>query len=41
VGWDGTYKGKNLNPGIFAYYLKAITLVNKKIEKKGNITLIK
>ncbi len=41
IGWDGSYKGKKLNPAVFAYYFKAKTLDNKKIDLKGNITLIK
>jgi gliding motility-associated-like protein len=41
IGWDGTYKGKKLDPGVFAYYLK-ITCYNQMLfTKKGNITLIR
>ena len=40
-GWDGTYKGKALDPAVFVYYLK-VTCINKlQFEKKGNITLIR
>ncbi len=40
-GWNGTYKGKPLDPAVFVYYLK-VTCINKlQFEKKGNITLIR
>lgn len=39
--WDGTYKGKVLDPAVFIYYLKAEGLNIGKVAKKGNITLIK
>ena len=42
TSWDGTYKGKMLNPGIFVYYLEARCDDDKEIVvKKGNVTLIK
>ena len=41
IGWDGTYNGKAVDPGVFDYYLK-ITCYNKEdFFKKGNITLIR
>lgn len=41
IGWDGTYKGNAVDPGVFVYYLK-ITCYNKEeFFKKGNITLIR
>ncbi|MES2132739.1 MAG: gliding motility-associated C-terminal domain-containing protein [Bacteroidota bacterium] len=39
--WDGTYKGKLLNPDVFVYYIKAMCGERKEIVKKGNVTLIK
>ncbi len=40
-GWDGTYKGRVLEPGVFDYYL-SLTCYNRQIfVKKGNITLIR
>ncbi len=42
IGWDGTYKGKQLNPGVFVYYVEApCNLDGSKIVKKGNVTLIR
>jgi gliding motility-associated-like protein len=39
--WDGTYKGKPMNPGVFAYKLQATLLNGQNIEQSGNITLLK
>ena len=40
-GWDGTYKGKELNSGVFAWYAEVEFLDSSKIYRKGNVTLIK
>jgi len=41
-GWDGTYKGKELTPQVFVYYLEGAFLDGEVIEMmKGNITLVK
>ena len=40
-GWDGTYQGKPQSVGTFVYYLTATDDYNKKISKKGNITLLR
>lgn len=40
-GWDGTYKGQPMNPAVFVYYIKALTLTGEKLNKKGNISLIR
>ncbi len=40
-GWDGTYKGKSLDPAVFVYYINAKTLAGETINKKGNISLIR
>lgn len=40
-GWDGNYKGKPLNPGVFVYYIRANSFTGEKITKKGNISLIR
>ncbi len=40
-GWDGTYKGNSVPPGVFVYYL-TIGCYNKlQFIKKGNITVIR
>lgn len=40
-GWDGQYKGRPCDPGVFDYYLKATCPNQEKIFTKGNITLIR
>ncbi len=39
-GWDGTYKGIKQEIAVYVYYLTSTCLNGKKIEKKGNITLL-
>lgn len=29
-GWDGTYKGKKVNPGVFVYYVESVCFNNEK-----------
>jgi gliding motility-associated-like protein len=41
ICWDGTYKGKKLNTGVFVYYLKATLYNRSEISKKGNINLFR
>ncbi|GDX45409.1 hypothetical protein LBMAG24_07360 [Bacteroidota bacterium] len=40
-GWDGTYKGKDLGPDVFGYYLTVRCLDGGNFAKRGNVTLIK
>jgi gliding motility-associated-like protein len=39
--WDGVYKGKALDPAVFVYYITADLPNAEKVEKKGNISLIR
>ncbi|MBN4066170.1 gliding motility-associated C-terminal domain-containing protein, partial [Candidatus Amoebophilus asiaticus] len=39
--WDGTLRGKPLNPAVFVYYVEATFTNGKEIKEKGNITLIR
>jgi len=41
VGWDGTYKGKKLDPDVYDYYLKVKCIDNVDSVVKGNVTLLK
>ena len=40
-GWDGTYKGIELEPGVFAYHLYVECIGGASMSKKGNITILK
>lgn len=41
-GWDGNYKGKPSDPGVFGYYVKAkCGEQSEEIFRKGNVTLIR
>jgi len=41
IGWDGTFKGKTLDPDVFGFYFSAVCVNNAKFSKKGNVTLLK
>tara|TARA_B100000809_G_scaffold266457_1_gene329274 strand:- start:8857 stop:12120 length:3264 start_codon:yes stop_codon:yes gene_type:complete len=38
-GWDGSFRGKPMNNGVFVYYLEATFLDGTRAEQKGDITL--
>ena len=40
-GWDGIFKGMQVDPAVFAWYLKAKCYSGNELEKKGNVTLIR
>lgn len=40
-GWDGTYKGKQLDQGVYGYYMTFKCNNGEQSFKKGNITLTK
>lgn len=41
VGWDGTFKGRPADVGVFGYYIKFKCYNGLESFKKGNITLIR
>ena len=41
VGWDGTFKGEDLAPDAYAYYLTVTCVDGFTIERSGNINLIR
>jgi len=46
AGWDGTYRGKLCNPGVYVYYVATRFIRNEKVTgfekyKKGSVTLIR
>lgn len=40
-GWNGMYKGKNADPDVFAWYLRAKCFSEGELQNKGNVTLIR
>lgn len=40
-GWDGYYRGAAANPGVFVFYLEATLVNGEKIQKMGDVTLIR
>ncbi len=41
TGWDGSFRGKDLDAGVFVFYLSGVDAAGNTINKKGNITLVK
>lgn len=40
-GWDGTYKGKAMNPATYTYILNFRTIDGRSGSRKGNVTLFR
>ena len=40
-GWDGTFKGQQLPPDVYAYFLEVDIENCKVVQEKGNVTLIR
>ncbi len=41
IGWDGTFKNKVAQQGVYGYYLKMVTEAGYTIERKGTVMLIR
>lgn len=41
IGWDGTFRGRALDPDVYDYYLKAVCIDGQESIVKGNITLMR
>lgn len=45
AGWDGSFKGELLNPGVYIYHIKLLTAINleqiEELEFSGDVTLIR
>ncbi len=40
-GWDGLFRGRELNTGVFSYYVRATMTDGSSKSSKGNVTLFK
>lgn len=40
-GWDGTLDGKNVNPGVFVYKIKVLSISGEEFTKTGDFTLLR
>ena len=41
IGWDGRVAGKQQDPGLFAWHVKAIDYLGKPYYQKGTVLLIR
>ena len=41
TGWDGTFKGQKVNPGVFAYYALVRFIDGEVVEFKGDLTVVR
>lgn len=41
IGWDGSFRGKDMNKAVFVYYLEATFIDGQEVTQKGDITLVK
>ena len=40
-GWDGTFNGQDVNPGVYIYVLEIRTAVDELLVKSGDITVVR
>ncbi|MCO6499567.1 MAG: gliding motility-associated C-terminal domain-containing protein [Vicingus serpentipes] len=40
-GWDGRFRGQDMNAAVFVYYVRAVMVTDEVIEQKGNVTLVR
>jgi hypothetical protein len=40
-GWNGKFKDVQLASDVYVYYLEIVTASNRRVTKKGTITLIR
>jgi len=40
-GWDGTYKGRMLDAGVYAWYFKTKCMNGAEVIKKGNVSVLR
>ena len=41
VCWDGNFNGQPLDPAVFVYHLSAALSNGERVERQGNITLMR
>lgn len=41
IGWNGTFNGAELNPGVYMYYVDVECINGERTVKKGDVTLLK
>jgi gliding motility-associated-like protein len=41
LGWDGSFRGKKMNPAVFAYIARVELINGDTIDRKGDITIIR
>ena len=41
LGWDATFKGRDVDPDVYVYYLEAVCEDGQTYFEKGNITVIR
>ena len=41
MGWDGTFKGKKMNPAVFVYYVQIEFIDGEVVDYKGDVALLK
>jgi gliding motility-associated-like protein len=39
--WDGTYRGQEVDSGVFVYQLDGVLVTGQEFARKGNITLVR
>ena len=39
--WDGTYRGEELNPDSYGYYMRILCIDGEEYEEKGNVTILR
>ncbi|MFT7589392.1 MAG: hypothetical protein ACI959_001610, partial [Limisphaerales bacterium] len=41
VKWDGIFRGRLVDPGVYVYYVQGICEDNNSFRKVGNVTMIR
>ncbi|MGN6804104.1 MAG: gliding motility-associated C-terminal domain-containing protein, partial [Ginsengibacter sp.] len=40
-GWDGTFRGRPQDPGVYVWIAEGVDYLGKKLVRKGSVTLIR